>query len=224
MDVYQLLSYLIDQSSPMYGGRPGFQSNTASSISNGDSANTKQWEFPNHLGTHVDFPYHFFNDGQTLEDFPLDYWVFSDESIQVLEIYNDEQHYLIDPDMISPQKFNDRARLVLLKTGCYRFRGQQRYWKYNPGISLKCSQWIKKNFPALTMIGIDTISVSSYQHRPEGRKVHKLLLNPDHPVLLIEDMNLEKITTNSYFNQLWIVPLMVKNMDGCPCTVIADVN
>ncbi|GAF94079.1 unnamed protein product, partial [marine sediment metagenome] len=68
------LSYKIDVETPAYGGKQGFLLTPLSSIEKGDSANTSKWEFPNHLGTHIDFPYHFFQNGQTVEDFPTDFW------------------------------------------------------------------------------------------------------------------------------------------------------
>ncbi len=80
------LSYSIDINTPFYGGRKGFMSIPSSSISNGDSANTSRWEFPNHIGTHIDFPYHFYQHGQTVDDFPADFWVFDGKKVQIVEV------------------------------------------------------------------------------------------------------------------------------------------
>ena len=67
--MYILLSHKIDGLSPFYGGKKGFSYEPTGLIEKGDTANTQKWEFPNHLGTHIDFPYHFYQNGQTVDDF-----------------------------------------------------------------------------------------------------------------------------------------------------------
>jgi kynurenine formamidase len=208
----------------MYGGKNGFISKKASSISKGDSANTSFWQFPNHLGTHIDFPYHFFEGGQKLEDFPLDFWFFDGERIEIIDVNICENELLIGPENITKDNFNNDAELVLIKTGFGKYRSNERYWKENPGIGRELAEWLRNNFNKLRVIGLDTISVSSFQHRQEGRSVHKVLLNPEKPVLLVEDMDLSSLSESSSLKQIWICPLMVKGANGCPCTIIGDVK
>ena len=73
--MFIFLSYEIDLNTPIYGGKKGFLSKPSSSIEHGDTANTSKWEFPNHIGTHIDFPYHFYKNGQTVDDFTPDFWI-----------------------------------------------------------------------------------------------------------------------------------------------------
>jgi len=42
------------------------------SIENGDIANSSYIKMSHHTATHIDFPKHFFNEGKTLEDFPIE--------------------------------------------------------------------------------------------------------------------------------------------------------
>ena len=59
-----ILSHAIDIDTPSYGNkdRIGIVSNTA--IVNGDTANTSELHFTNnHIGTHIDVPKHFFENG-----------------------------------------------------------------------------------------------------------------------------------------------------------------
>lgn len=220
----QLLSYIITEETPMYGGKTGFIPKKASSILKGDSANTSFWKLPNHLGTHIDFPYHFFEEGQKLEDFPLKFWFFDGESIEIIEVNLSENELLIGPENISKDHLNKDAELVLIKTGFGKYRSNERYWKENPGASIELAKWLRNNFNELRVLGLDTISVSSFQHRQEGRAVHKMLLNPKKPVLLVEDMDLSSLSESSSLTQIWICPLMVKGANGCPCTIIGDVK
>ena len=81
-----------------------------------------------------------------------------------------------------------------------------------------------EKFKKIRIIGLDSVSISSRQHRDAGRIVHKKLLNPKKPVLIIEDMNLTKITSKTRLKKIIIAPVMVSKTDGAPCKIIADVE
>ena len=119
---------------------------------------------------------------------------------------------------------NSDAELVLLKTGFSKFRSQDRYWKLNLGLSLEFANWIRKKFKKIKIIGIDSISISSWVHRDIGRKAHKKLLSNKKPVLLIEDMDLNKIGEKTIIKKIYIAPLRVSGASGCPCTIIAEIE
>ncbi|MCK4364505.1 MAG: cyclase family protein [Thermoplasmatales archaeon] len=218
------LSYKIDVNTPAYGGKQGFLLTPSSSIEKGDSANTAKWEFPNHIGTHIDFPYHFFQNGQTVEDFPTDFWFISGEKIQILEINLPDDELLIKLEYINKNNLNSDAELIIFKTGIGKYRNEDRYWEHNPGISIKTAEWIRENFKKIRIIGFDSISISSWQHQDIGRQVHKKLLDPKKPVLFIEDMDLSKVDENTIFKTVVIAPMMVKHSDGGPCTILAEVE
>ena len=218
------LSYNLDEKTPSYGGKDSFLLKPVNSIEKGDSANTARWEFPNHLGTHIDFPYHFHKDGQTIEDFSPDFWFISGDRVQILEVSLPKGDLLIKPEHINKSNLKDDAEFIVFKTGVGAHRDQDKYWEFNPGISLETAEWIQKNFKDAKIIGLDSISISSWQHRDVGRIVHKKMLNPKKPVLFIEDMYLSKIDRNTVFKNVVIAPLMVKKSDGGPCTILAEVE
>jgi len=218
------LSQKIDNKTPVYGGKEGFISKSNSSIKNGDNANTSNWSFTNHIGTHIDFPYHFYDKGQTIEDFSTDFWIYKKKDIQLLEINLPKNKLLIKPNDLKEDKFNTNSKIILLKTGADIYRKKEKFWKYNPGISIELAKWIRNTFKSLQIICIDSISISSWQKRDIGRKVHKNFLNPKNPILLIEDMNLSKVNNKTQILMIIIAPIRVSHADGCPCTIIAEVN
>jgi len=222
--MFIFLSYKIDSNTPMYGGREGFILTKSSSIEKGDAANTSIWTFPNHLGTHIDFPFHFHQNGQTIEDFPVDFWKVNGEKIQIFEVNLPEGKMLINPEYLDNENLNKNAEFLIFNTGFGRYRNQDKYWKYNPGLSIKTADWIVNNFKKIKIIGIDSISISSWQHRDIGRKVHKKLLDPKKPKVFIEDMDLTNIKKNTIIKNIIIAPMMVKQSDGGPCTIIAEVE
>ena len=222
--MYRFLSYEINPQTLMYGGKTGFLSKTESSIKNGDSANTQKWNMPNHLGTHIDFPYHFYENGQTSDFFPPEFWIFEGGKIQLLEVNLTEKKYLIEPENIEKHDFKSEIQFLILKTGFGKYRNEDKFWKYNPGISIETADWIIKNFKKIKVIGIDSISISSWQHRDIGRKVHKKFLNPKNPILIIEDMDLTKINRDTIFKIVYVAPLIISKSDGGPCTILAEVK
>ncbi len=71
------LSYTLNRNTPTYGDRNRFKIDKKSSIKRGDIANDSFLSTTVHIGTHIDMPYHFFEDGETIEDFPANFWNFS---------------------------------------------------------------------------------------------------------------------------------------------------
>lgn len=219
-----LLSYKIDEKTPFYGGGKGFSRVITNSIEKGDSANTQKWEFPNHLGTHIDFSYHFYQNGRGLEKIPEKIWKIKGEKIQILQPKIPNGVFLIEQDFFEKKDLNFDAKLLLFKTNMTKYRNEEKFWKYNPGLSIETTEWVLNNFKKLKIIGLDSISISSWQHRDIGRRVHKKLLNPKKPVLIIEDMDLSRVNTDTIFKEVVVAPLMVKNSDGGPCTIFAEVE
>ena len=78
------LSYALDQNTPTYGNRDKFIIKPQSQIVNGVGANTSTWKFTNnHMGTHMDTPYHFYNSGKKTLDYTAEDFCF--EVVHILE-------------------------------------------------------------------------------------------------------------------------------------------
>jgi len=110
---------------------------------------------------------------------------------------------------------------LLVRTGFERFRGSAKYWKHNPGLSPTFARTIRNEFTNIRALGIDFISVTAQQHKHEGREAHREFLGSHHqsqPVILIEDMSLEKFTEK--IKTVIVLPLLVEGADGAPCTII----
>lgn len=217
------LSYKIDSNTPVYGGGKGFTSKPVRSIKKGDTCNTSKWNLPSHIGTHIDFPYHFYENGQTIEDFPEEFWIVDGEKVQIIEVDLPDENLLVNTEHVKKTDFNYDAELIIVKTGYGKYRTQKKYETHNPGINDDLCNWILEKFKKIRIIGLDSVSISSRQHRETGRNVHKKLLNPKKPVLILEDMNLSKITSKTMFKKIIIAPVKVSKIDGAPCTIIAEI-
>ena len=213
MTIY--LSHFIDNYTPCFGGRKSIEISPSSSIVNGDSSNSLSIKIGNHVGTHIDFPRHFSNDGKTVNDYPAEFWKFSSISFIQASV---ERNLIIDQNLIDVLKIDPQTELLLIKTGFQKFRGSEVYWKYNPGVAPKFAGVLKARCPSLAIIGFDFISLSPFQDRKLGREAHKAFL-VDNDILIIEDMNLENLTFNP--SEVIISPLQISGADGVPVTVLA---
>ena len=221
---YVWLSHPLSPKTPAYGGGPSFEVEPIKSIINGDSCNTAVWHVPNHVGTHVDVPKHFYDTVETIDAFKPEFWVF--EHVCLIEIELDNPGVIIGPEVIIPL-IGIQPDLLLIKTGMGIYRYNSKYWKDNPGLSPTLARELRVRYPHLRAVGMDFISVSSWRNRDIGREAHCEFLNPVGPgnfIVLIEDMNLQNINRDMFIKKVTALPLRVENGDGAPCTVFAEVN
>ncbi|MFK5974994.1 MAG: cyclase family protein [Sulfurovum sp.] len=216
------LSYILNEQTPTYGNRNRFEAIKKSDISKGDVANDTTISTTVHIGTHIDMPYHFYEDGQTIKDFDADFWIF--KKPLVIEIRQDE--LIINEKLIEElNNIEDTGfDIVIVKTGICNIRDEDKFWKNNYGFHPDIYDYLISNFPSIRVMGFDSISVSSFANRMLGREAHKSFLNPQKPILLLEDMDLRDIDKNTNFNEIIVSPLRISNCDGLPCTVFGVID
>jgi arylformamidase len=211
------LSYFMDEHTPLYGGEFGVSMENVRSIKNGDSANAKTLNFSNHSGTHIDFPNHFCTDGKVVEDYEANFWIFTSPYYIEIEV---EENQIIDLSDNELQVIPPNVDFLILKTGFFKFRSEEKYWNSNPGISPDLALKLKLRCPNLKILGMDLISLTSYQNRPLGRISHrKFLLEND--ILIVEDMKLNELSSQP--SKLFCFPILRKGLDGSPVTIIAEI-
>ena len=216
------LSYILDKETPTYGNRFEFTIEKSSSIDKGDVANNSCIYTTTHIGTHLDMPYHFYENGQTITSFSPGFWVFNE--ILFLEI--EPEDFIVENEVLNRLdivKDKEKYELLIIKTGACNIRKERKFWEQNYGFSPKIAEYLKDFFPNIRIFGFDSISVSSFSARDIGRESHKCFLDPSHPILLLEDMDLTQIVNNTRLNKIIVCPLRIANCDGIPCTVFAEV-
>lgn len=214
---YVYLSHFISNGTPLYGGALEISIMPNRQITKGDSCNTLQLTFPNHVSTHVDFPKHFSDEGKSVNDYSPEFWIFKHITLV------DHQAAPGEIIFITPllENIPPLTDLLLLRTGFQSIRHTQQYKEENPGIAPESAQSLKQRCPALKAVGMDFISASSFADRVLGREAHKRFLL-DHDILLIEDMNLEGVTGE--IKNVFAFPLLIDNADGVPITMVAEVG
>ncbi len=217
------LSYILDSDTPTYGNRNKFICEKKSDISKGDVANDSSINTTVHIGTHIDMPYHFFDEGQTVEDFEIDYFKF--ENILFIDML--PQDVIVKDDLLTLlKKFENKNSfdMLVVKTGICHKRDKTEFWEKNYGFDSSIAVYLRNNFPNIRVIGFDSVSVSSFSNRMLGRESHRAFLEPLNPILLLEDMDLTQLNKNSKILKLDIAPLRIAKCDGLPCTILAEIE
>jgi arylformamidase len=203
------ISLTISEDLPTWPGDPTIKLTKLSQIDQGDLANVTHLSTPVHMGTHVDAPDHFLNNGKTVESIPLDHFIG-----QALVIYIDAPTIITAEDLIA-QNIPSGTERLLIKTV------NSEIWKRN-------DQVFQEDFVALSpdaadqlvktgikVVGIDYLSVAAFD---EPVPTHKILLEKN--VLVIEGLDLSQINPGDY--KLYCLPLKISSSDGAPARVLLE--
>jgi arylformamidase len=213
---YIYLSYFMDAHTPLYGGGRGVSLTDDRSILKGDTANTKQLALHNHSGTHIDYPNHFFTEGATSEHYKPEFWQFKQPFLLNMPAIENEILLFTQEQL---NQIPVKTDFLIVRTGFWKFRNEEKYWQYNPGLSPQMAAQLREHCPKLKVIGMDFISITSFQNRELGREAHRQFLGGKKPILLVEDMDLSQIEESP--KQLMCSPLLIKGLDGSPVTITA---
>lgn len=214
---YIYLSHFLSPTTPTYGNRDKFSIKENSSISKGDTANSFSVNFStNHIGTHVDLPKHFFDDGKSLNDFDPSYWFYN--QVSFVDIPKDKGELII-PEDFANSNIDKNCDILLIRTGFEKYRNEKTYWEANPGIDPSVADYLRSTYPNIRTIGFDFISLTSFQHRALGKEAHRKFLDgKDDFITIIEDMHLSELNSNP--KSIIVSPLLINGIDSTPVTVL----
>ncbi len=159
-------------------------------MSRGDLYNLTSFSMCAHNGTHIDAPFHFMEDGDTVEQIPLEKLVG--------DCYVSQQNEDIDAE---------KARQILTCA-----KGIKRILIKGAGIvTLSAAQVFAK--AGIDLIGVEGLSVGPVD---APMAVHKVLLGSK--VVLLEGIRLGDVAEDVYF--LNAAPICLSGSDGAPCRAI----
>lgn len=222
---YRVLSYPINAATPMYGTAPGPVLENYRRIADKDQSNSYIISVHNHTGTHIDAPKHFADDGKSISDYHVGELIFNNP---IIIDCPKTGATLITPDDLQPV-LNQLQVIdcLLLHTGYGQFRNKEKYRTHNPGIAPETILRIREDYPNIRCVGIDCISISSFQHRSEGWEAHRAAfiegVGFGEPLLLIEDMKLDAVSGEN-IEKMFIIPWQIEGIDSSPCKIIAVIK
>lgn len=197
------LTLPIDDQIPVFPGDPLPRIKQFSTIDT-KGWNEKQLTFTSHFSTHIDAPKHMIDSGKTLSDYPIESFI--GEAI----IFDVRHQSKIDID-VSNVKPND---FVFFFTGYSKHIYEKDYFENNPVIS-------ERTIQKLIEKKISILCIDSFTPDNNPYYLHKLLFS--HNIRIVENLtNLDKISQQRFF--CYIFPLNIKNADGSPCRVVAEIK
>ena len=205
------ISIPIRSGMPIWPGDPAVTLTQISAIAKGDSANITHLSMGVHTGTHIDAPKHFIDDGETVDQIPLQKLI---GKVIVIEI---DKHV----NVISEQILKSHPsihRLVEIQKVLFRTRNS---WNWNQasesfninyvGIDSSGARFLSQF--RLDLIGIDYLSIASYD---DTEIPHKTLLSEG--IILLEGLNLFDVPEGIY--QLYCLPLTIHGGEGAPARAV----
>ncbi|MCP3031049.1 arylformamidase [Halobacillus sp. A1] len=197
------ISMPLNSSTPPWPGDQPFEYKVTWSMEDTGSVNVGQFQSSNHLGTHVDAPFHYDSDGAKIADLPLERFIGS------ALIVNMEGKSTISAKDLEPFQF-EGVTIVLFRSMSWSDRS------VFPGeytvIDKDVAPFLKGK--GIDMIGVDTPSVD-----PETSKdlpAHHSLYEQD--ILILEGLLLEHAAPGIY--ELMAFPLKMDEADGSPVRAV----
>lgn len=189
-----------------------------------------------HGGTHIDAPIHFSENGQSVEELPLEHLIGPAIKIDVSSKALENPDYLIGIEDLTDWETKEGktipdGSIVLLQTGFSRYypnklqylgteeRGEAAVAKLHfPGLSPEAAEWLVTN-RNIHAIGIDTPSIDYGQS--QYFKSHVILLSKNIPAF--ENLtNLNLLPAQGF--EIIALPMKIKGGSGAPLRIVALLN
>jgi kynurenine formamidase len=178
-----------------------------------DGWNAKTLHLYSHAGTHMDAPFHFDVNDQTIDDFEVSRFV-CDSWVVPIDAHAKQKLKVEDLG-----KFADlivKGDGVILQTGWSEFVNEAKYREELPGIHESLAHWFVDR--GINLLAVEPPSIADVMDLEEVTKIHEIILGGD--IIIVEGLtNLDALTKNRV--RLVALPLKIKGGDGAPARVIA---
>ena len=207
MTIYDI-SLTISPTLPIWPGDPALKIEKFESMDKGAHNNVSRISAGVHLGTHVDAPYHFINDGRTVEQLPLDVLTGPCYVVQLPDGVE-----AITAEVLERTGINSEMKRVLFGTRNSHLwaRGEAEFQTDFVAITEDGAEWLVER--GVQLVGVDYLSVAPYG---DSVPTHTVLLEAG--VVVVEGLNLANVMRGFY--DLYCLPLKIAGCDGAPARAI----
>ena len=167
-------------------------------IQNGEGYNLSNIEMCLHNGTHMDAPYHFIEEGKTIDEISL-------EEIIGICVVARESGVLDDKAL---RKLLDRLKKQFGTIERLLLKGEDTY------LTLSGAKLIKEY--GICLVGVERDTVGNPKIEQDIEQVHKELLG--NGIVILEHLDLSQVEEKQYI--LFAQPLKIKGADAAPCRAI----
>lgn len=180
----------------------------ASRIEDGEVANVTRINMSVHTGTHIDAPYHFIREGQTVENIDINLLT---GRVYVLHLPDAD---LITLDMVENSPIPPRTKRVLFRTRNSDHWASGEHRAFDTGyvaLSPEAADYLIGR--GVKLIGVDYLSVAPFN---DVATTHQILLGSG--IVIVEGLNLSEVSQGRY--TLYCLPLKIAGADGAPARAI----
>ena len=207
MTIYDI-SLTISPALPTWPGDPGLELEQFESMDKGAHVNVTKISTSVHMGTHVDAPHHFLNDGRTVEGLALDVLT---GPCYVAQLPDGIE--AITADVLDRTEISAEMKRILFGTRNSHLwaRGETGFQTDFVAITEDGAEWLVER--AVQLVGVDYLSVAPYG---DSDPTHHVLLKAG--VVVVEGLNLSNVMRG--FSELYCLPLKIAGCDGAPARAI----
>jgi arylformamidase len=190
----------------VYPGNPEIEVTLQQAVAKGAGANVSFVRFGSHTGTHADAARHFFDDGQSVDQIPLESLIGPaivlafDDSVRAVGAAELRRHELTEHNR------------VLLRTRNSALLSQREFVPNYTYLAPDGAQYLVDQ--GVELVGIDYLSIE--QFHSGQHQTHKILLGKS--VVIVEGLNLSGVPPGEY--QLICLPLRIEGCDGAPARAV----
>lgn len=202
------ISLTISPDLPIWPGDTPLELELVDSMDEGAHNNVSRLSTGVHIGTHVDAPHHFLNDGRTIEQLPLEVLTGPCYVIQLPDGVE-----AITAEALDGMSLPGESTRILFGTSNSRFwsRGETEFQEDFVAITEDGASWLVDR--SVQLVGIDYLSVAPFG---DSTPTHRVLLQAG--VIVLEGLNLSAVPRGFY--DLYCLPLKLYGAEGAPARAI----
>jgi arylformamidase len=190
----------------VYPGNPEIDITLQQAVAKGAGANVSAIRFGSHTGTHADASRHFFDDGQPVDQIPLDRLI----GPALLVSFPDTVR-AIGAAELKAHDLRGRTR-VLLRTRNSALLSQKQFVPDYTYLAPDGAEYLVDK--GVELVGIDYLSIE--QFHSGHHRTHRTLLAKS--VVILEGLDLSAPPPGEY--QLICLPLRIEGCDGAPARAV----
>lgn len=205
----------VDLSLDLYHGAPTFASDPKCGIiphgtTDGLGYNITQLSISTHQGTHLDAPFHFLDEGKTVDELDLNKCI--GEALLVDLSHKQPKEAITVEDFAHVADQIGEGTLLIYRTDWFKQFPHKHYFSDFPYMTIELAKWLAER--KIGMIGMDVPTPNPTDYDP----VHKILLGAE--IVIVEGLaNLGNVGKDKFF--FMAAPLKITGRDGSPVRALA---
>ncbi len=190
-----------------FPGDAAYQRKMVQTLESGDACNLSEITMSAHAGTHMDAPYHFFSDGQTIDRYPVEKCV-----LRALVVHVQNSVSIGPAELEGANVESGEAILFKTRNSTEGLVVKGVFEEKFVYLSERGADWCLQK--GVGLVGIDYITIEKYGSK--GFPVHRGILGRGIPIL--EGVNLGSVPEGRY--TLYCFPLKIRGGEGAPVRAV----